>query len=30
MRRITNIRYLITEAPKAATNIPKAVKPNMK
>ncbi len=30
MRRITNIRYLITEAPKAGTNVPKADKPNMK
>ena len=30
MMRITNIRYLITEAPKAVTNAPKTVKPNMK
>jgi|JI61114BRNA_FD_contig_21_7455906_length_256_multi_4_in_0_out_0_1 hypothetical protein len=30
MMRITNLRYLIAEVPKAATNVTKAVKPNIK
>ena len=30
MIRITNLRYLISEAPKVATNVPKAPKANIK